>query len=255
MHTIHLLKSEDYTFTIGEDQALLEEVFPGFSDRDRIGIVVNSPCGAIGVSSLLMASITRYYDVHRMKLGNDYGKLRIYPEYFIFHIGKKHGDFRNLEIWPPHKEIIVENDPEQILEQINDRGITRLLVEDIPPASSVFLRETISSAEQRIVSCIAYSSTGRVQKADLTGKSNERTEEFVLAALDDSKRLEYLSEDEYQELLKGRIDLKSNGSVIETYRRIDLSTAIRMLTKNVKVSDTTNKFLMESNPNARQEIM
>jgi hypothetical protein len=46
---------------------------------------------------------------------------------------------------PPHKEVIVDDDAEQILEAINDRGITRLLVEDKPLTSSVFLRETLST--------------------------------------------------------------------------------------------------------------
>ncbi|MEH7378314.1 hypothetical protein [Neobacillus drentensis] len=89
-----------------------------------------------------------------------------------------------MDIWPPHKEVVVEDDPEQILEAINDRGITRLLVEDISPSSATFLRETISSAQHRIVSALANSPTGRVDQADITVISCSAAEENVLDSLD-----------------------------------------------------------------------
>jgi hypothetical protein len=74
-----------------------------------------------------------------------------------------------LDVWPPHKEVIVDDDAEQILEAINDRGITRLLVEDKPLTSGVFLRETLSSARNRIVSALAFSATGALQTGICSG--------------------------------------------------------------------------------------
>lgn len=50
-------------------------------------------------------------------------------------------DHSSLDVWPPHKEVIVPNEPEQILEAINDRGITRLLVEDVLPLPANFFRD------------------------------------------------------------------------------------------------------------------
>lgn len=32
-----------------------------------------------------------------------------------------------MDIWSPHKEVLVEENPEQILEEKDDTGITRLL--------------------------------------------------------------------------------------------------------------------------------
>ncbi len=34
------------------------------------------------------------------------------------------------DVWPDHKEVTVPDHAEELLQAINDRGITRLLVED-----------------------------------------------------------------------------------------------------------------------------
>jgi hypothetical protein len=250
MHTTKILTSADFIFTVDGHKASLEDVFPGFNKHDRIGVVVRRSGGATGASSLLMAAITRFYDFHRSRLGNEQGSLRIYPECFVFHAGERHGNYRQIDVWPPHREVVVEDDPEQILEAINDRGVTRLLVEDGTPSSATFLRETISSAEQRIVSALAYSPTGRVDQADVTVMINSVAEGYVLAALDESKKL---SED-VEKLQRGRQTLLSDGHVTETYRRIELSDAIRMLSRSSGPGPTTRRFIAESHPNAPQHV-
>lgn len=251
MHTREILTSADFAFTVRGHEASLEDVFPGFNEHDRIGVVARSPGGATGASSLLMAAITRFYDFHRSRLGNERGNLRIYPEYFVFHVSARHGNYRQIDVWPPHREVVVEDDPEQMLEAINDRGVTRLLVEDATPSSATFLRETITSAEQRLVSALAYSPTGRVDRADVTVMSDSAAEGCVLAALDESKKL---SED-VETLQRGRQTLLSDGRVTETYRRIELSDAIRMLTRSSGPGPTMRRFIAEAHPNASQHVL
>ena len=57
------------------------------------------------------------------------------------------------------------NDAERILEAINDRGVTRLLVPDAPPGRSRpepdLERETLHSAQRRIRTALVYSPTGQ----------------------------------------------------------------------------------------------
>lgn len=254
MHTTSVLDSGDIAFMIGEQKVDLEDIFPGFNENDRIGIVVHRPCGAIGASSLFMAAVTRFYDTYRFRLGNERGKLRLYPDYFLFHIGKFHGSHGQMDVWPPHKEVVVEDDPEQILETINDRGITRLLVEDIPSTSGKFLRETLSSAEHRILSVLAYSSTGRVNQGDIIGIHSSKVEEYVRNVLIDSKEQDKLTKDEYEQLLQGRENLVSDCRIMETYRRIELLSAFRMLSTSSHAGTTTKRFIAESNPNAVQVL-
>lgn len=250
MHATNVISAGDFDFQLEGRQARLEDVLPGLQESDRIGVVVNQPCGVMGVSSLLMAATTRFYDAHRLQLGNEPDKLRIYPDYFIFHVGNCKGTHAQLDVWPPHKEVIVEDDAEQILEAINDRGITRLLVEDKPLSSAVFLRETLASARSRIVSVLAYSPTGRVPQGDICCAHGLNAEAYVRKMLVDSNELLQLPEYGYAELLQARDRLASAGRVVERYRRLALHRAFGMLTSNTEISAQTQRYIAASNKHA-----
>lgn len=240
MHTINMMSYKDFNFEINGERGLLEDIFPRFNERDRIGVVVRQTAGGLGASALLMAALTRFYDFHRPELGDEPGKLRIYPENFVFHVGEYHMDHGWMDIWPPHKEVLVEDDPEQILEAINDRGITRLLVEDIKPSSVTFLRETLSSAEHRIVSALAYSPTGRVDQPDVKIISCPAAEQCVY---DSITRTKGITEQLFEELKQRRQDLLVDGRVLETYRRILPIEAVHMLTESTNPGPTTKKYI------------
>ena len=193
-----------------------------------------------GRSGLIMATVTRFYDFYREPLKDASSKFRIYPEFFIFHVGKRHMNHSWMDIWPPHKEVVVEDDPEQILEAINDRGITRLLVEDMKPSTAVFLTETFCSAKQRIVSALAYSPSGRVENPDVKIMSCLTAEGYVLDSLNMS---EELSEQVKEQLRQRRQPLFVNGRVTETYHRIDVCDAMYMLTQATEPGQTTRSYL------------
>lgn len=230
MHTTKIINSSNFTFEIGKDKAVFEEIFPEFNEHDRIGVIVNDYCGAIGASAIILSAVTKFYDAYRSQLGNEKNKLRIYPEYFLFHVGKYFGDHQQMDIWPSHREIVVENNAEKILEAINDRAITRLIVEDVSPNYSAdFLRETLSSAKERIKTTLAYSSTGRVEKVDITAKSTFNVERFVLNTLKESKNLNVLSESTYEKLKQNRHSLIMENYIQETYRVVSLTEAVHML--------------------------
>jgi len=240
VHTTKVIGIDDFEFKINDVKCSFEELLPGFHQYDRLGIVVREPAGSAGASALLMAAVTRFYDFYRQDLTDEEGGLRIYPDYFIFHVGKQHLDHYWMDIWPPHKEVIVEDDPEQILEAINDRGITRLIVEDIKPAHATFLQETISSAQQRIVSAIAYSPSGRVHFGDVSIASCPAAERFVFDSFNRSKKL---FQQTAAQLKQKRENLFVNGRVIETYRRIPLTDALYMLTRSNGPGFTTSRYL------------
>ncbi len=126
MHSTRELSPASFAIEVAGRPARLEDVLPGFTAADRLGVVVRRPGGAVGASLLILAAVTGFYAIHR-RSGEDFF---IYPDYFVFHVGGRFGDHRRLEIWPSHKEVVVEGAAEQVLEAVNDRGITRLLVED-----------------------------------------------------------------------------------------------------------------------------
>lgn len=220
MHSAKELTSASFTLTVNGEAASLCDVFPGFEERDRLGIVVRQPGGALGASALIMATITAFYDIQRERSDDFF----IYPDCYVFHVGQSHGDHAMLDIWPRHKEVVVSDDPEELLQVINDRAITRLLVEEIEPGAHEFRRETLAST--RAVTALAYSPSAQMSGADVTATGNAVTESYVAAVLNRSKEI---SDDVAAGIRATRQRLINNDGVVETYRTIDLKTALSML--------------------------
>ena len=237
-----MMTSSDFEFLVDGNQAFIEDVFPEFNKNDRIGIIVSEDGGSTGASGLLMSAITKFYDFHRDNLGKKSNQLWIYPEFYVFHVDKYRLDHYWLDIWPPHKEVLVEDDPEQILEAINDRAITRLIVEDRKIVKGTFLRETLTSANHRIISALAYSPTGRVKEADVEIISCLAAERCIFNSI---KRTKTIPENIRGQLKKQRKALHFGPSrkIKESYRIINPSDAFGMLTTNMKPAETTRKYL------------
>jgi hypothetical protein len=214
MHSSRELTSASFEISVDGGPARVEDLFDGFGEHDRLGVVMSKPCGAVGASALITATITAFYDIQRSR-GPDFF---IYPDYYLFHVARPLGDHGQLDVWPRHKEVVVPEDPERILEAINDRAITRLVVEDGEPSEPAFEREALASARARIVTCLAYSPAGRVDEADVRIAANEVTEGYVEDILDGEAWLR-----------SARRDLLEDGVPVETYRRIGLDEALARL--------------------------
>jgi hypothetical protein len=221
MHTARELSSPEFAIRLEGRTADIEDVFPDFAERDRLGVVVRHPCGAVGASTVILAAVTAFYDAQRAK-GVDFF---IYPDYFLFHVGARLGDHGMLDIWPAHKEVVVRDEPEELLRAINDRGITRLLVEDqvCRHTESAFERESLASASNRIVTALAYSPTGRVSDADVLVAGNDITESYVAAVLEQSTEVGLGSR---ERLRLARRALHERGRPVESYRRLTLDEAL-----------------------------
>ncbi len=216
MHSTRELTSAAFTVELAGQPVTIPELFPGFDARDRLGIVVHQPGGALGASVLILATITAFYDLQRAR-GDDFF---IYPDYFVFHVGQRHGNHAMLDIWPDHKEVVVANEPEAVLRAINDRAITHLLVPDGRLGNPSFGRATLASG--RLRSALAYDPTGRTQDADVTAAGNGVTESYVSAVMNASTELD---PELKAALREGRAQVTENGRPIEHYRRVSLDTA------------------------------
>src|SRR5215217_8928355 len=185
MHSSRELSSSSFEIEVGGAAAPLDELFEGFGELDRLGVVMSSPCGAVGASALITATITAFYDIQRAH-GPDFF---VYPDYYLFHVGRPLGDHARLDIWPPHKEVVVPADADRLLEAINDRAVTRLVVEDGAGGEPPSEPGALASARARIETCLAYSPSGRVEDADVRIASNPVTEGYVEAILDPEARM------------------------------------------------------------------
>ena len=184
MHTT-ALRSDGFAIRVDGRPASLDDVFPDFDEHDRLGIVIHEALGAAGAGSLILAAVTGFYD--RLRATGE--EFFAYADYFAFHVGAEHGTLRKLDVWPPHKEVVVPNDAERILEAINDRGVTRLLVPDAPPgaqpAEPDLDRETRHSAERRIRTALVYSPTGQTPGADVLVRGSAHSDAYIDAMLGD----------------------------------------------------------------------
>jgi hypothetical protein len=251
MHSSSELRSDAFAITLGDRAASIEDVLPGFGERDRLGVVVRHPCGAIGASTLLLAAITAFYDLQRARGGDFF----IYPDYFLLHVGGPLGDHSMLDVFPAHKEVVVTDEPEALLEAINDRAITWLLVEDREPAPAHLRRETLASARSRIGGAFAYSPHGRVIDGDLRIAGNDVTESYVRAVLDPDALIASIGarDDPYVEAIARRAaevpaqlrarlraerdKLYERGRPVETYRRLTVDQALASLGRDPRAAE------------------
>jgi hypothetical protein len=244
MHSSRELRSSSFEVRIDGRPAGIRDLFEGFGEQDRLGVVMSRPCGAVGASALITATITAFYDFHRAR-GDEFF---VYPDYYLFHVGRALGDHARLDVWPRRKEVVVGEEPQAILEAVDDRAITRLVVEDGEPAKMDLDDEIVASARGRTRTCLAYSPGGRVKDADVEIASNPVTEGYVEAILDPETRVARLraegsfariasiesrigevERDVRMRVLRARGDLVKDGVPVETYRRIGLEEALGLL--------------------------
>jgi hypothetical protein len=222
VHSSRELRSSAFEVRIAGAPAALTDVLEGFTAADRVGVVARRPCAVVGCSALLLAAVTAFYDVQRERGGDFF----IYPDYFVFHAGARTGRHNRLDIWPPHKEVVVADDPEELLRAINDRGVTRLLVEDGTPGEGGCARETLASAHARVRTALAYSATGRVRDGDVEIASGDVVEAYVEGVLEQSEEAPLADR---ERLRAARAALREDGRPVETYRRIGLDEALGLL--------------------------
>jgi hypothetical protein len=226
MHTSRELRSTDFRITVAGRPAAFEAVFPGFTDLDRLGVVIGADYGAAGASTVILAAVTAFYD----RLRERGGAFFAYPDFFAFHVGHRRGILRKLDVFPDHKEVVVPADPEQILRAVNDRGVTGLLVPETgdieadtePEGDPGVEPATRASAERRIRASLSYSPTGRVRAPDVLVRGSARTESYVAAMLatkDPAARSARVA----------RAALGQGEPPVESFRRVTLSGALHQL--------------------------
>lgn len=129
--------------------------------------------------------ITAFYDLRRAR-GNT---AAVCPEIYLSHTGGHWGDHGPLDFWPPRKEVFVANDSTEVLEAINNLGITRLAV---PPGRPGVRHadwqdngKERTTAKERFASVFCYGVDGAVSGADVCiSAASDVTEENIAAILD-----------------------------------------------------------------------
>jgi hypothetical protein len=261
MHTAHQLDVSLFAVRRSGAPATREDLLPNWTPDDRLGVVVTEPFGALGASHLIQLAITAFYDVRPTRRA---GRLdgqdprAIYPEIYLFHIGGAHGDHSMFDFWPARKEVLVDHEPRLVLAALNDRAITRLAVPDSDPAEVDHEHKEPAAARDRIATALVYSASGRVRDPEweVAGLAAD-TESNPGGVLHPDHRRDlaasrrqtpadpFLEECSWPNRTIARLDearlglalaqkrraaiRNTDGLATETYRGVDVDTALAML--------------------------
>jgi hypothetical protein len=255
VHTARQLDESLFRVAIEGRPSSRGELLRDWGPHDRLGVVVHEPLGTIGASYLLQLAITAFYDARPSRRDRT---APVYPDVFVLHVGGRFGDHADFDVYPPRKEVFVENTPRAVLEALNDRGITRLLVPDRAPEPVQHGWKEPAQALDRVVDAWAYAASGRVEGGDVAITATEGRAEAnatmilrprqsyherqrMRSALgqitvpDDEVLVAPPSrEDEVpaatrERILAGRARLSGENGWTETYRRVPVRDALGML--------------------------
>lgn len=162
MHLSRLVKTSEFAFSAGGNAATFDDVLPDFGPTERVGVVSRTPGSAHRAAGLVLAAVARFYEL-RLQVSDDF---YAYPDFYVFHVGELRGYHGMIDVWPEHKEVVVGGNAESIVSAVNDRGVTRLLIEEAPPAPGLMARETVEGFRQGIRTVYSFDPFGPARPLD-----------------------------------------------------------------------------------------
>jgi len=208
----------------GRRVASFADLCPGFTAQDRLGIIIRQPLDAIWNSALILAAVTAFYDEQRKAVSDFF----IYPDYFIFHAGCPVAEYSMFDIWPQHKCISVEDNPETLLQAVNDRAISILVLNadeshERESRESSLQRHTRNAALNRIRHAFLCSRHKRTRNADVRIKGNEIVEKYVEQVIDQTVNI---TQPERDAARHERRQAVLTGGLMECYQRISVAESL-----------------------------
>ena len=160
MHTAEELERADFQYRAGGRPVDRDDVLPTMATTDRLGVVMGHGLDGLGAGNAVLSCVTDFYDRLRAE-GEDFFE---YPDYYTFQATTEPADYGMLDVWPDHKDVVVEPDAEQVLRAVVDRAIDVLLVPAGPPGAPEIEDVTRRSAERRIDDCFLYAPDGTLDE-------------------------------------------------------------------------------------------
>lgn len=162
MHTLHDLSAGDFRYRSNDRIVERDEVVPRIGVTDRVGIVMGTGAEGLGAANLLLSCVIDFYET----LGELKDEFFEYPDFYTFQATADPADYRMFDVYPDHKNVEVAADAESILQAVNDRGITILLVPNRPASEPEIEDITRRSAERTIEHAFLYHSADQLDGND-----------------------------------------------------------------------------------------
>lgn len=163
MHS-SFLRGSDFSLTYKGEQLPHSDYFADFEATDRLGVVSPDRFDAVGAGSLLLAYTTAFYDRYRAN-GDEFFA---YPDFFTFQLSDPIANYSMFEVWPFHKNVLLEGDQNERAAAITDRAVNILLVPEGRFSEPAIEPVGLESARRNIRRCYAYSTTGSLSDTELT---------------------------------------------------------------------------------------
>lgn len=218
------LRGHDFTLTASQGAVTHQQWFQGFKNTERVGLVAPNGYDGVGAVNLVMAYVTAFYDTYRAT-GE---KFYAYPDFYSFQYCQPVAEYTDFDIWPEHKNVAVAGGAVEMLDAINDRGITVLLVPDREPTNPTYFKAQLESARRIVKQCYAYSFAGQVDGADLVIETTNRSlVEWADSVFDLPSAAD---EAVWQERRAWwRAQVASSPRLVQSYRLIQFEEALTLL--------------------------
>ncbi len=223
MHTRQDIGPADFSLTIDGRPATVSELLPGFGVESRVAIVAFTPGAAFGAATTLLALVTAWYE-ERQRCSADFFE---YPDFFYLQAADGGlADLGWLEVWPPHKLVVVPATAQDVLAAITDRAVDYLMVEDRAAGSGLVLRETLNALPRHLRAALAYGSAGEARGGDVAVSGSAASERHVIRAIKESTALPGAIRDVTLSMRRGLAD---GTHLIEHLRRVEIDEAVGLV--------------------------
>ena len=163
MHS-SFLRGSDFNLTYKGEQLSHCDYFADFETTQRFGVVSPDRFDAVGAGSLLLAHTTAFYDRYRAN-GDEFFA---YPDFFTFQLSDPIANYSMFDVWPFHKNVLLEGDQNERAAAITDRSVNILLVPEGRTSELAIEPVGLESARRNIRRCFAYSTRGSVSDPELS---------------------------------------------------------------------------------------
>lgn len=172
-------------------------------------------------------------------------------------MGGRFGLLGSFDFWPPRREVFLQANPQDVLDAVLDRGITRLAIPDGPATPVSYRTKEREAALDLWAAVFAYGPNGKVAEPDLRIRGTEPAieananhalrPERDIASLEKRKledgaketdrdyvrmllaRKDEVSSSDRARIAEARQEILHGGNATEDYRRIAPAEALHML--------------------------
>ena len=157
------LRDSDFEIIVNGKTVRHADLFSDFISTRRFGIVAPTHFAVAGSVNLLMAHVTAFFDCYRATDEEFFA----YPDFYSFQTSAPKTLSGMFDIWPAHKDVVVENSHSACINAITDRAVNILVVPEGERRTHAYEPEQLAAADRIIDTCYTYATNGTVTSPDL----------------------------------------------------------------------------------------